>query len=652
MPLSLSIKQLLFGGRMETNTKLLYAIQISSENPEYRVQTAFNNAWLEPLAKVNIFVGENNAGKSRFLRSLFATMPVIALKKEMAIKAIVQDSRVLIHNISTLMSNAKISNYDKVHEFCEALADVINSEDKKHHSARITELLHIARGLSEKCEKKDAFGEVQFRDEANKHFFNPTTFNQELKKLLSTFLTKIMKVFETHEINTYKHIYIPTLRGLREISTNDTYQTRTLDDYFGKLKSSTYQHSGMHLVFTGLDLYNEVRKLLLGNLQNRNKIAEFQTFLGESFFEGKLITLLPHIDSKVLYVKIGDEAEQPIYKLGDGLQSIIIMTFQLFLHKDEFILLFIEEPEIYLHPALQRKLIEIFLLPEFAKAQIFFTTHSNHFLDLTLDMNNISVFTFKKDFSNSSIAGEKSLPQEIEPNFVIENVNNEDSQALELLGVNISSVLLSNCTIWVEGITDRFYIRHMLNTYIQHMKLNSYLEDLHYSFVEYSGNNITHWSFLENPQIQNGFRTINVDRLCGKLMLITDRDSDKKIPRHEKLQERLGERFICLPCREIENILHPEVITRVVEQYEKTEQVKFKKLLNEKDYRDNLLGNYLDEIISSPKHKYASESGTISDKVNFAKKAISHIHSLDDMTQDSIDMCKRIYDFIKKCNTC
>jgi len=639
---------------METSANMLYTIQIPSENSEYRVQHAFIDNWLEPLTKVNIFVGENNAGKSRFLRSLFATMPVIALKKEMEVKAMVQDSRALFHNINSLMSGARITNYDRIHEFCEALSDVVNFEDKKHDTARVTELLRIVVELSEKCERKDAFGEVHYRDATTQHFFNPTTFNQELKKLLSTFLNRTMKVFETYESNTYKHVYIPTLRGLREISTNDIYRERTFDDYFGKLKSSTYQHSGMHLVFTGLDLYNEVKKLLLGNLQNRNKINEFQTFLGKYFFEGKPVTLLPHIDSKVLYVKIGDEAEQPIYKLGDGLQSIIIMTFQLLLHKDAFILLFIEEPEIYLHPALQRKLIEIFLLPEFAKAQIFFTTHSNHFLDLTLDMNNISVFTFKKDFSNSSPSGENSLPLEIEPNFIIENVNNEDSQALELLGVNISSVLLSNCTIWVEGITDRFYIRHMLNTYIQHKNLNSYLEDLHYSFVEYSGNNITHWSFLESPQIQNGFRTINVDRVCGKLMLITDKDSDKKMPRHEKLRERLGERFFCLPCREIENILHPKVITSVIEEYEGTGQVQFKKPINEKDYKDKFLGKYLDSVILNPNRtaSYASKSGTISDKVNFAKKAISHIHSLDDMTQDSIVMCERIYEFIKKCNKC
>lgn len=57
----------------------------------------------------------------------------------------------------------------------------------------------------------------------------------------------------------------------------------------------------------------------------------------------------------------------------------------MFIHRNEEMLFFIEEPELNLHPGLQRKLIEAMLSDEFSNHQFFLTTHSNHLLDLTLD---------------------------------------------------------------------------------------------------------------------------------------------------------------------------------------------------------------------------------------------------------------------------
>jgi predicted ATPase len=43
----------------------------------------------------------------------------------------------------------------------------------------------------------------------------------------------------------------------------------------------------------------------------------------------------------------------------------------MFVHKDEETTFFIEEPELNLHPSLQRKLIEVMLSPAFGKQQFF-----------------------------------------------------------------------------------------------------------------------------------------------------------------------------------------------------------------------------------------------------------------------------------------
>ena len=80
--------------------------------------------------------------------------------------------------------------------------------------------------------------------------------------------------------------------------------------------------------------------------------------MSENFFD-KRITLIPSQSNGFITVKIGDEIERPIYELGDGIQSIIILTLPLFLNKGNNLLVFIEEPEKLLHPGLQRKLVTI-----------------------------------------------------------------------------------------------------------------------------------------------------------------------------------------------------------------------------------------------------------------------------------------------------
>lgn len=136
---------------------------------------------------------------------------------------------------------------------------------------------------------------------------------------------------------------------------------------------------------------------MLGDLNDREKITDFQDFIEDSFFEGEEVALIPKIKSDVIYVKIGNEREYPIYNLGDRIQTLIILTFPLFKYREENLLFFIEEPELYLHPGMQRKFLEIITDNQFDGYQYFLTTHSNHFLDMTLDMDKMSIYSFNNE---------------------------------------------------------------------------------------------------------------------------------------------------------------------------------------------------------------------------------------------------------------
>ena len=158
---------------------------------------------------------------------------------------------------------------------------------------------------------------------------------------------------------------------------------------------------------TGAQLYHTIREMLLGTKEQRDTIRRFESFLSSTFFDDRDVTLTPNDKRDVLLILIGDD-ERPIHHVGDGMQTVIIQTFESFIRSGEPCFFFIEEPELFLHPGLERKLIEFFNEQE--NHVFFLTTHSNHLLDMTLDYD-MSVYNFRQS------------PNEDGPIFRVELVN-------------------------------------------------------------------------------------------------------------------------------------------------------------------------------------------------------------------------------------
>src|SRR5262249_987915 len=75
-----------------------------------------------------------------------------------------------------------------------------------------------------------------------------------------------------------ERLYIPVLRGLRPLSSGDvsSYETRTRSDYdLGDKKFG---------MFTGLDMYEQLQSLLLGERVDRRAVREYEEFLSSKFF--------------------------------------------------------------------------------------------------------------------------------------------------------------------------------------------------------------------------------------------------------------------------------------------------------------------------------------------------------------------------------
>lgn len=421
----------------------------------------------------------------------------------------------------------------------------------------------------------------------------------------------------------------------------DIYNDIITHEYFNDYKDIKER------ILTGGKLYNEIKSILLGDGSQREVIEKFQNFLKENFFSNyKEVQLIPNEVKKVLYVKIGND-ERAIYDWGDGTQQLIVILYSLYKHKDETgKLFFIEEPEMYLHPGILRKFIEVINSDVFKNHQYFITTHSNIVLDTSADTNiKMSIFKFKKVNNIKNNCGKT---------FLVEQCNNGDVSLLNELGVRNSSVFLSNCSIWVEGITDRLYLKHYLELYYKkNPDKKVYRENIDYTFIEYGGGNVVHFNFDEKIDDSN---SINAKYINNKIFLIADNDNTKpgtkKANRKEKYSALLKDNFYELPVTEIENLITFETLKQIlINQNPNKEEEICEVLKDKKEFTNKKLGNFIDGLFPEGGiKKYAAESGTIKNKLEFCKEAINVMNGYDELSEEAKTLTQKIYEFISNNN--
>ncbi len=612
--------------------------------------TSNDNKTLSRCSKLNVLIGPNNSGKSLLLRALFYEEEMHFMPANVDLNILAEEIEKKNKELSQIFNRGAVAKFGSRTNLNNIIPTPEQVIEKIDWLAETTEVIQSLRGST-----------ALNIDSGRRAIIDKDTLRVKLNFIASQ-LDKYIQSLNILPKYKFKKIYIPSIRSLRKIgNTDNSFRERIIEDYFSKGRIANRDHMGMVQnpgpdIITGMELYTFVRSYLLGSLKQREQVRDYEKFISSHFFNGQEVTLIPRedIDNKnILVIKIGNEQERPIHQVGDGIQQIIILTIPIFLFRDQHLLLFLEEPELNMHPGYQRKLIDALLHEPAEKSrQTVITTHSNQFLDMTLDESSVSIFKLEKKLPDGG-------DQEKVPTFKIIPSTNKDFQLLRDLGIHNSSVMLSNCTIWVEGITDRMYIRHYLKILTKESP-TQYMEDLHYSFVEYGGSCITHWSFLDDEE-----HPIDVESLCGRLILIADSDEGKE-ERHDKLEKNLKDRFYKIPCREIENLLTPEVITNIIKDYEgnDVELNGFK----QEDYKDDSLGSFIDDrvLVNKSKSKrirktegagceasksaYADKSGTIKNKVNFAEKAIKYIVTKDDMSQDAMVLVTKILAFIQKNN--
>jgi len=130
-------------------------------------------------------------------------------------------------------------------------------------------------------------------------------YNTEMRKVGSMYLPRLKDIANLNDkLINVKRYYIPIIRGMRPFDKEqvDIYLNRTLDDYFyNTLKQTANSKS---IIFTGIALYKELKKHLLGEPEERELIKKYEDFLSKTFFHNQQVALIPKIDSDTVYIKI------------------------------------------------------------------------------------------------------------------------------------------------------------------------------------------------------------------------------------------------------------------------------------------------------------------------------------------------------------
>lgn len=290
----------------------------------------------------------------------------------------------------------------------------------------------------------------------------------------------------------------------------------------------------------------------------------------------------------------------PLSSFGTGVHQIILLG--MYLVTKEKAIFCIDEPELHLHPSYQKDFLKF--ISDHTDHQYFIATHSNNFLDFAVKEK--EVFSVKLEDNRTVI----SKCMEI----------GEISEVLSDLGIRASEILQTNGIIWVEGPSDRIYIKRWL-------KLNSpkLEESYHFTFQYYGGRILSHYS-VEDTSFQEFLNLLFVNR---NSFIVMDSDIDKK-----STEEDLGEtkRRIIEECekasikywvtagREIENYLSDDILTK---------------------YSGNTISRKQHDKIGTYCDKYTSKK-----KVQFSRE-ITDLMEEDEINSSNYDLAERLAELSK-----
>lgn len=461
--------------------------------------------YFDNFSKVNLFIGRNNSGKSNVLRFINEIYSSIGADKKSLIDPIAKHlplgKPLLIGSGDYVTKDAR--KIDEIHRF--------NSE--KYSQLSIGSRSTILDIFKKKIKNDETNLCWTLRDIPSLNIHGDS-WRIATKSIHDNELHELWSELTNYRNGNRNTDWIPAIENtipakIEKISSHLIPAIRQIPSNVDDSPSN------FDLNYNGSGIIEKLAKLQNPDVHNqhlREKFLEINKFVQSVLDRNDATieipyernTILVHMDSKVL----------PLESLGTGVHEVIILAAAATTLSDT--ILCIEEPELHLNPILQRKLLQY--LSDHTSNQYFITTHS----PTIMDTRGAEIYHITQKDGESKVTRATS--------------DRSKSDACEDLGYHPSDLLQTNCVIWVEGPSDRIYIKHWLKHAVP-----EFSEGIHFSIMFYGGRLLSHLSGEENEIALDEF--ISLRKLNKRGVIVIDSDKSVAQSQLNSTKKRLIEEF-------------------------------------------------------------------------------------------------------------
>jgi len=504
------------------NEIMLEGIRISDYRSIGEQQT------IEPLGKINVFVGPNNSGKSNVLRFVNKNLAKPhTTSRRTPNNGLASSEPHLGRGQPSAMQIGFTPTIDEV-------ATVLNAIDRKEAEvAKLythlvnNELLWIGEQWPE-TELLETATDWLTQNEWRRIWSKAT--NQSGGSLKASWIPQTLQKLKR---------LLPTQSAVYEIPISRQADSRSPAD---ANKSSSIILGGQGAIGLLAAMQNPSHEEYQ---ESRRRFTLIQNFVRTVTDDDSAEISVPHKQDEIL-VQLNGQPFLPLTDLGSGIEQVVLHAIAT-TSAEKSIVTF-EEPELHLHPVLQRQLLSY--LTKNTSNQYFISTHSAHMID-ALHTNVFHV---------QLVDGQT--------NIKYANTDAARHRVCEELGYRPSDIVQSNCVVWVEGPSDRVYLQHWLEQQDSHLK-----EGVHFAIMFYGGKLLSHLSAAETDDPDGNLENMIQLRMLNRhVAVIIDSDSTKKDQPIRATKQRVvdevrqhGGVAWVTEGREIENYVQPATLKVAVE---------------------------------------------------------------------------------------
>lgn len=399
--------------------------------------------------KIMSFIGQNNAGKSAILDAIQCVFPSV---KKTVIRS---DFHKGTHdNVEIIIwFNGVTDEYLEEKLFGDAISKLVAKAKKlEDESAEETKIEAARKKIEETREQKLSEAKETYQVKDAVMCIKLVITNTD--RIGTKYYVDIDSVKEIKESEIKK--ILPILKVIPAIRDPKNESTAGTNSYLKELIAMLDDDMATNISISGNETvsYRQLNEIIAEESAKRcqsisNSITGYYNeAIGVNDFEVIVSSDVNISKGTTYYTKILDKStniESDILSCGTGYQSMIILSIleayvELAQKKTEYILI-IEEPEVYLHPSLQRKMIDTLLMISMNN-QVIFSSHSPITVG-KMERNQIKLV--KRE------AGEATVSD-----ITVSDVIRE-------LGIRADDILVNKGIIFVEGQDDKAVIEYILN---------------------------------------------------------------------------------------------------------------------------------------------------------------------------------------------